>query len=262
MEKINFNAEDFNIMVNDDGKVSYNCSVCRDTGWLITPDGAIPCQCQKKKNRERILAASGLTPILAEKTFDKFDFTYYEEYLKNERGSTYRTQAQKIYDICLRYAQNFSSAKTHRGIVLQGEVGRGKTFLAAAVCNALIDKNIVPYFMVVPEFLDEIRATYNNGGEFSESKIMDKAMNATFLVMDDLGSHNFSAWTIGKLFTLINYRVNHGLPFMITTNLSIADLQDTLGDRIISRIAEACDFYNLQAGNDIRMLLNIKEMGD
>jgi len=238
------------------------CSKCNDTGWIYTENGVIPCSCRAEELNMRKAAACGITPVLAQKTFESFDITHYEEFLRNEKGDTYRKQAKKIYDICKQYSDSFAPQITFRGIVLQGEVGRGKTFLAAAVCNRLIERGYEPYFMVVPEFLDEIRASYQSGGEFSEAKIMDKAMNASFLVLDDLGSHNFSQWTIGKLFTLLNYRVNHGLPFMITTNLSIAELQQLLGDRIISRIAEACDFYCLQSGNDIRMIMNMKYMGE
>ena len=242
-----------------DEPVSYNCAECRDTGWISTERGMVPCPCRDVEIKLRRQLACGLTPVLAQKIFESFDITFYEEYLKTEKGKTFRGQAQKIFDACRSYAENFKPGESTRGILLRGDVGRGKTYLAAAICNALLERGIMSYFLIVPEFLDEIRASYGSSGEFSEMKLMNKAMQTPFLVLDDLGSHNFSAWTIDKLFTLINYRVNHGLPFVITTNLTISELQSMLGERIISRIAEACDFYCLQSGNDIRMLLNMKK---
>lgn len=236
---------------------AYKCSKCEDTGWIRTEKGVITCSCRDEANRLQILELCGMTPILAQKTFDRFDLTLYAEYMHTDSGISYRKCAQDALNACKSYVAAFESGKTLRGIFLGGNVGRGKTFLAAAVCNALIKKGIMPYFMVVPEFLDDIRAGYN-GGEYTESRLMNKAMQASFLVLDDCGSHNVTEWTKGKLFTLINYRLNHGLPIMVTSNLNIKEMQDTFGLRVFSRIAEMCDFYFLYSKDDIRLTNNIK----
>ena len=90
-------------------------------------------------------------------------------------------------------------------------------------------------------------------GEFTEMELMNSAKNAGVLILDDLGAHNFSEWTRNKLFSLINYRINNDLPMVITTNLHLVELQNILGERIISRIISVCKPCLLPVKRDIRL---------
>ena len=73
------------------------------------------------------------------------------------------------------------------------------------------------------------------------------------LILDDLGAHQYTEWARGKLFTILNYRINHNLPTVITTNLSVEDVGEAIGDRAASRIIELCQPYMLEADVDIRL---------
>jgi DNA replication protein DnaC len=57
------------------------------------------------------------------------------------------------------------------------------------------------------------------------------------LVMDDLGAHSTSPWAQEKLYQIINYRYNAQLPMVVTTNLSLDELERT-EPRIASRLAD------------------------
>jgi DNA replication protein DnaC len=84
---------------------------------------------------------------------------------------------------------------------------------------------------------------------------MDTARKAEVLVLDDLGAHNFTEWTQNKIFSLINYRMNHGLPCVITTNLSLEEMNQVVGLRTVSRIIEMCKIYRLYVDEDIRVVM-------
>jgi len=116
----------------------------------------------------------------------------------------------------------------------------------------LLERGHQALFLVVPDFLDEIR--YSFDGKNSESELIDTARSARVLILDDLGAHNYTAWTQNKLYTLLNYRLYNQLPTVINTNLELEELETFLGERTLSRIYQLCRIYRLVVAKDIRRL--------
>ena len=239
-------------------ETGYLCPLCKDTGWLVSENGAYPCSCRNERILELKKKKANISNALKDKRFDNFDLSYYPQYMPvNINNSEEIVEARKLAEDTLNAAKDFvylvKKKKTPRGLILQGDVGRGKTFLAAAIANELIINNIDILFLILPEFLEELRFSFQNGGEFNEAEIMQRAEKAKILILDDLGAHNYSEWTKNKIFTLLNYRLNHQLPCVITTNLTIDEMDTVIGSRFISRILEMCDFYRLFSDEDIRL---------
>jgi DNA replication protein DnaC len=101
-------------------------------------------------------------------------------------------------------------------LILVGDVGRGKTHLAAAIKNHL-DETAV--FITVPRLLDHLRATYAPTSQVTYDRAFDQFLNAAVLILDDYGTHSAKPWAEEKLFQLINHRFNARLPTVITTNI-------------------------------------------
>ena len=265
------NIQEFNSLnINSDFKNSklskafsdnVKCSICGDTGVVFDADGNThPCNCWKQKQNAKKFVDANIPRALRNMTFTNFDLSYYpaNESPNLKYGTpcsylAYAKKAKKFSEDFTREIIGSSESAGHTGLLLQGQVGSGKTHLAAAVANKLIAANKQVLFLVVPDFLDEIRMTYGNFGEFNEMDLMNKAKNAGVLILDDLGAHNFSDWTKNKLFSLINYRINSELPMIITTNLHMEQMQDILGERIISRIISVCKPCLLPVKRDIRL---------
>jgi DNA replication protein DnaC len=102
-------------------------------------------------------------------------------------------------------------------LVLVGDVGRGKTHLAAAIKNHLDDSAV---FITAPSLLDHLRATYAPTSQVTYDRAFDRFLNAPVLVLDDYGTHSSKPWAEEKLFQLINHRFNARLPTVITTNIA------------------------------------------
>ena len=257
----NFDSIDLPSSAAGQADVAAKCPLCGDSGVVFDKAGNLkPCICWKNKQMQKKMQRAQLPPALQNMTFDSFDLSFYPA---NEMPSfTHNTQHSY-----LDYAKN---AKTKaekfakqvlmsgdlsqvQGIMFQGQVGSGKTHLSAAIANKLLVNNIDVLFLVVPDFLDEMRMSYGSLGEFNEITMMNKAKNAQVLILDDLGMHNFSQWTKNKLFTLINYRLNNQLPMIITTNLNLDELKEIVGERVISRIIAACEPCLLPVKIDIRL---------
>lgn len=117
--------------------------------------------------------------------------------------------------------------------------GNGKTSWVTKIANYYVRKMIFSkkiedliYFVNVPTFLEELRQAYGDKNKIS----LDKLYNSKILILDDIGSEKPSEWVQERLYTLIDFRVNNELSTLYTSNLTLDELRDKLGDRIVSRI--------------------------
>jgi DNA replication protein DnaC len=127
-------------------------------------------------------------------------------------------------------------------LVLTGGYGSGKTHLAAAIANArkaMGDHQVL--FVVVPDLLDHLRATYAPDSQVSYDKRLDQVRTAPLLILDDLGTHSATPWAQEKLYQIFNYRYNAHLPTIIT----IAD-GVSLDERLKSRLFDVRRCTNLR----------------
>lgn len=232
--------------------VAYTCSICQDSGVVRKGDRFQLCECAKAEDFLRRQRAAGITAHLAKMTFEDFDFSYYDDEKRAENGLTYREGMRRIVQAAKGFVADIAAGKEVSGLLFQGDVAAGKTFLAASIANALVAAGKEPLFVVVPDFLDEIRSSFGKDGFGSEHQLMDRVKNAPILILDDLGVHNYTEWSIRTIFAIINYRINHELPLVVTTNLSEEERDALLGARINSRLMEACRHYRVRAGRDIR----------
>ncbi|RKO67125.1 ATP-binding protein [Desulfofundulus salinus] len=234
------------------------CPVCEDRGVVIKNNVAVPCPCNKQRALVNRFKEAGLPEGLRYHTFDKFNFKYYSRLrVDAERKLTYYESARRTFQAAQDFVNNFKNDRHIDGLLITGPVGSGKTFLAACIANALLEAEVLLLFVVVPDLLDRLRSTYDQnrqGGDYSEKDLMDAAREVPLLFLDDLGAHNYTEWTKNKLYSILNYRVNHRLPVIITTNISLEDLGEYLGERTTSRICQMCWPYRLPVEDDIRMV--------
>ena len=237
------------------------CPLCGGSGIVANEKGeASPCVCYLAQVRSRRLVRANLSPLLQQKTFANFDLRYYPEYRKTPKGISYRKLAEEAVQGGQQLVAAFVEGRRHgKGLMFTGPVGCGKTHLAAACANELLTRQIDVLFLVVPDFLDDLRASYGSQGEFSEAALMRRAKSVPVLILDDLGAHNFSQWTQNKLFSLLNHRVNQQLPCIVTSNLGLGQLEEMIGQRTTSRLVEACNFRCLEVERDIRLSKSFEE---
>lgn len=150
--------------------------------------------------------------------------------------------------------ERVKAGPTAEGLLFTGRVGTGKTFLACCIANALLEAGVQVLFLVVPDYLDRIRSTYDlERPEYTELDLTEAAKWAPVLIMDDLGAHHYTEWGRQKLYSLVNHRLNHQLPLVVTTNVSLEDLEEYLGERTTSRLFQMCRPYRLLTDVDIRI---------
>jgi DNA replication protein DnaC len=140
-------------------------------------------------------------------------------------------------------------------LFLHGPAGTGKTHLAVALLREHLKEfeSIFPgRFVEVPELLMEIRDTFREKAEHSEMELLDRYSCCELLVLDDLGAEKPSEWVTQTLYLLINRRYTGEKRTIVTSNLSLPQLSERLGDRIVSRLAGMCEVVEL-TGKDRRL---------
>jgi DNA replication protein DnaC len=207
------------------------CPICGGTGFvrLKVPVGhplfgkAVPCRCKREEIRERRLQrlrqASNLR-FLSHMTFDAFR--------TQDSGSPMISVA---LEEALNTARDF--AEDPEGwLVFTGSYGSGKTHLAAAIANRRLERGLPVLFVVTPDLLDYLRASYAPNSPVSYDERFEQVRTIELLVLDDLGTQNATPWAAEKLYQLLNYRYNAGLPTVITTNQSIEGMDPRLSSRL------------------------------
>lgn len=236
------------------------CNFCDGRGLVIKDAGlAAPCSCMKQQALHNKLKSAQLTKSVLGAKFSGFDLDYYSRTNKDE------TTDRSYYELAvmaLKAAKQFAGEASENphcdGLLFTGPVGSGKSFLAGCIANALLDMGKEVMMVVVPDLLDEIRATYDQDKydrhAVTELGIIDAARKVRILILDDLGAHNYTEWTRNKIYNIINYRLNNRLPTVITTNLSLENLEDYLGERTTSRLIQMCRASRLAVDTDIRVV--------
>lgn len=169
------------------------------------------------------------------------------EHQRFETFDVRRRNASAEIQSTLRQVKEAATAYAHDPygwFVLRGPNGVGKTHLAAAISNAQTKFDVM--FVVVPDFLDYLRAAFNPQSPVPYDRRFDELKNSRLLVLDDLGTESATPWAKEKLFQLLNYRYNAVLPTIITTSATDEKIDPWLRTRMADTI---CQVWTIKAGS-------------
>ncbi len=170
-----------------------------------------------------------------DKTFDNFNVR--ERELPKSQSENLRRALETAVD----FAQNPTDWLVFNSI----SYGNGKTHLAAAIANHVARAGDPVLFIVVPDLLDHLRATFNPASGMRLDKRFDEVKTAPLLVLDDLGTESATAWAREKLYQLFNYRYNARLPTVITTATPVDEIDPRLATRMLD--GSRCTFFLIEA---------------
>ena len=166
-----------------------------------------------------------------ESTFGNFSLRESEKLNRDEKPSL-----EKAFKAARDFAEYPSG-----WLVLMGGYGCGKTHLAAAIGNYRLSMGESPMFVVVPDLLDHLRATFSPNSSTSYDNLFQQVRTASLLILDDLGTQSATPWAREKLYQIFNYRYSAKIPTVITTSSEMKDIDA----RIRSRMTDArlCKVY-------------------
>lgn len=208
------------------------CSLCSGAGFLrrdvplehLDFGRLFPCQC-----REQAAATGRLAVLQRYSNLGPLTRLNFDNLLPQGRSSDPANQERfkRALVACRAYAE-----ETQGWLLLTGVTGCGKTHLAAAIANRRLAQGQPAFFIVVPDLLDHLRAAFGPQSDLSYDELFELVRNAPLLVLDDLGAHSSTPWAQEKLYQLINHRFNAQLPTVVTTNVSLEDVDERLRTRL------------------------------
>lgn len=150
---------------------------------------------------------------------------------------------ERAFGICIRYAQAVSKGEK-KSLLITGSVGTGKTHLASGIADYCMKHGITVKFGNITDIFQSLKRAFTK-----DEDVLSEIKSVPLLVLDDLGKENNTGWSKETIYSVINYRYEHMLPTVITTNLSMEEMQGRLGDATVSRLMEMCDYVETEGGD-------------
>ncbi|HEU5100764.1 MAG TPA: ATP-binding protein [Roseiflexaceae bacterium] len=199
----------------------------------------MPCVCKQQelsqRSAEKLYELSNLGPF-ADKTFENFNPA-----VPGVQGAFYAAQ---------KYAE-----RPQGWLIMFGNYGAGKTHLAAAIANELLNNHYRVLFAVVPDLLDHLRATFGPSSEVEYDERFEAIRDVQVLILDDLGTENTTPWAREKLFQIINHRYNYALSTVVTSNRKPEDIDPRIFSRMSDR-ALSNQHIMIEAGDYRRLTMD------
>lgn len=144
-------------------------------------------------------------------------------------------------------------SKSNCGLLFHGNVGTGKTYLAACIGNNVIEEYMVRVKMRnIPQIVNEIE---KGGFKIDKNAYYQGLANVRLLILDDFGIERNTEYVNEMVYQIINSRYETKKPTIISTNIPLEVImggsKDIDKERIYSRIREMCIPVKI-AGKDLR----------
>lgn len=139
-------------------------------------------------------------------------------------------------------------------LYIWGENGTLKTTLASAIARRLVYHGKRVRMVNAVDLLIELQSTYGTPRE--EASVLSRYSKCPVLILDDLGKEQQTAWTVSRLYAIVNDRDANMRPTVITSNFKVSDLAERMGScdestarAIASRIAGSCETVATDGGD-------------
>ena len=218
------------------------CHLCGDSGLL---DGQL-CTCLQELLVHSLFAASGLA-LYAGISFQQYSEAFFSNPAK----------IRPIRAISEAYVRSFPGQV--RNLLFWGNPGTGKTYMSVCIAREVVNRAVSVLFIRISDLLETLSAYRTQMLSFSpdEERLTelkakrDLILSGGFLVIDELGIEAKGPNTIPDLLQILGTRRQQNLPTLITTNLSMPDLQKVYDNRLYSRLLGDFDAFHFE-GEDIR----------
>ena len=220
-----------------------DCDRCADTGYV---NGKI-CDCVKCIAKELLIEDLSKSLPLNASRFEDFSLEFYPEELPD--GTNPKKRMTAILKLCKEYSINFDP-KSSDSLLFMGNTGIGKTHLSLAIVYELLNKG---FDVIYGSAYNLFSAMENEHFNLRSDKSYTAAVECDLLVIDDLGGEFVSPYIQSLLYNIVNTRLLAARPTIISTNLSMLEIENRYTPRVSSRLIGGYTAKKF-LGNDIRQI--------
>ena len=152
---------------------------------------------------------------------------------KHDNGRNPQTETARFY------VESWETMQAENiGYLFWGGVGTGKSYLAACIANALMEKEVAVCMTNFATILNDLAASFDGRNEY-----ISRLCSYPLLILDDFGMERGTEYGLEQVYSVIDSRYRSGKPLIATTNLTLEELQhpqDTPHARIYDRLTSMC----------------------
>lgn len=148
-------------------------------------------------------------------------------------------EAERVKACCQVYAEKFADRLAGcDNLLLLGNPGTGKNMLAAAICNRIAQDGFQALHTTAMKLVRRICEAWNSRSDENEQDVIDSFAVPDLLVVDEVGQQFGSRKEELLLFEALNGRYEEERPTVVISNLSLAEIEQFLGARVLDRFCE------------------------
>jgi DNA replication protein DnaC len=142
--------------------------------------------------------------------------------------------------ICTEYAESFPAhAQRGRSLMLLGNVGTGKTHLAAAIGNHVMREfGLTALYVTAGAVIRHVKASFDRDTAHNEVQAYQLFAAPDLLILDEVGVQNATEFERTVMFELVNSRYEAMKPTIVISNRGRDELPTYMGDRVVDRLRE------------------------
>lgn len=205
------------------------CPICKGVRFVLPLlssgkhdySTTVPCECVReqieKERLTRMLKNCELPVGTGHMTFENFKI---------------RQGLEEAYAACLALGEGKAEGYF---LTLCSATDRGKTHLGIATVHRWLARKIPARYVYVPLLFEELRRGFRAEGDQSYERRFEFYLNVPLLMLDDLGVESSTRWVQEKLDTIIDHRLVNNLPTLVTTNLTMDELNFRISSRLQRR---------------------------
>lgn len=227
----------------------YRCPICRDTGYVGEPVHE-QCACLRQRMLQRLYREEGLAGLERE-NFAAFDAGVFPDEPLPGQEVTQRAYMERVRALCERYADEYPRAP-ERNLLFFGATGLGKTFLMNCIAQRVLERGMTVLRVTAYRLVEVMRAQRWDERSAQTARAL---CTCDLLALDDLGAEPMlENVTIEALYHVLSERIAAERGFVISTNLSLSDLQAAYTERVSSRLLDTRRTRAIRfLGRDVRL---------
>ena len=195
----------------------------------------------RQRKTDRIVGLAGIPPI-----YDGMAGDTWRRKME-ERGATTKQIASVLVPINIwlkhNHERKVKPAEAPSVLLLAGPYGTGKSALAASLGRFWLDHGRTVIYRSGAEWFSQLRSSpwrHNDQGEPTERDLIVAGREADLFIMDDWGSEDWGvsgdARMVAQTLLLLEHRMTHGMPTILTTNLEPEEVAERVGHRLLDRV--------------------------